>query len=40
MRLVIVKKSGDPAMTRHSALMPRLFISSVSEESISATPPP
>jgi hypothetical protein len=34
------EKSGVPWMTRHSVRSPRPFMSKVSEEIVSATPPP
>ena len=34
------EKIGVPWMTRHSVRKPRLFISKVIDESVSATPPP
>ena len=38
--LRMLKKSGLPWITRHSAFIPRLFINSIIPESSSATPPP
>jgi len=37
---VTLKKSGDPWITLQPVLIPRLFMSSVSEDKSSATPPP